>query len=493
MLLSLIDLSGNSAGRFHSMNKDMNLFCVRNFLFACIAGLLGQIFLPCLLYSSTGVTSSPTGAGLVKEQLAHKVSLAPSTKPMRVYVIQQGDVFCDILMKAGVSRKDTLYISKKASQVYKLTKMRPGSVLEFYFSQDGTALQEINYTVSSRKKVVLYNGKVISLVQAGPNTLSTQAPQSSLKISGVKTPAITGRLSSPAKNYRPVVITSPKKQAGAQLNQPLKNTKASAKASIPQTKPAASVRTGTTIKTFSSYNCGLPASVRTTTQNPYELLASGLVLSPELPPWDKDSLRAKVQGKPADACYQDLPSTKFHASGKKKGPTSNRIVLSSKARKGRIAKADEATFLKVPLTYRRVSSGFSYSRIDPFTNSAQPHLGIDYSAPSGTPVHSIGPGRVNFFGWDGGYGKTVRIMHANGYISQYAHLSHFTRNILLGKRVRKGEIIGYVGMTGHATGPHLDFRITHRGTYINPENIEYSSQKVPSKKNAGKQRRVSRG
>ena len=440
------------------MNKDMKVVCARNFLFAFLTGLLGQILLPCVLYSSTGVTFSPTGPGLVKEQLAHKVSPATSTKPMTVYVIQKGDVFCDILVKAGVSRKDALYISKKASRVYKLTKMRPGSELEFYFSQDGTALQEINYTPSSRKKVVLYNGKVISLVQARVNTIS-----------------------------------SPKKQAGARQNQPLKNSQASAKASIPQTKPAASVRTGNTMKTFSSYNCGLPDSVRTTTQTPYELLASGLVLLPELPPWDKDSLTATVQGKPADAENQDLSSTKFHAPDKKKGPTPQRIARSSKARQGRIAKAHEAIFLKVPLTYRRVSSGFSYSRIDPFTNSAQPHLGIDYSAPSGTPVHSIGPGRVNFFGWDGGYGKTVRIMHANGYISQYAHLSHFTRNILLGKRVRKGEIIGYVGMTGHATGPHLDFRITHRGTFINPENIEYSSQKVPSKKNAGKQRRVSRG
>jgi murein DD-endopeptidase MepM/ murein hydrolase activator NlpD len=100
---------------------------------------------------------------------------------------------------------------------------------------------------------------------------------------------------------------------------------------------------------------------------------------------------------------------------------------------------------------------------------------------------------VNFIGWDGGYGKTIRIMHANGYISQYGHLSHYSQNIIVGKRVRKGETIGYVGMTGLATGPHLDFRITHRGTYINPENIEYSSQKFPSKKSAGKQRRVSRG
>jgi murein DD-endopeptidase MepM/ murein hydrolase activator NlpD len=458
MLLSLIDLSGNSAGRFHPMIKDMKLFCVRYFLFACIAGLLGQIFLPSVLYSSTGETSSPTGAGLVKEQLAHKVSLAPSTKPTKIYVIQQGDVFCDILVKTGVSRKDALYISKKASRVYKLTKMRPGSELEFYFSPDGTALQEINYTLSSRKKVVLYNGKVISLVQARPNTLST-----------------------------------PKKQAGARLNQPPKNSQASAKASIPQTKPAAWLRPGNTMKTLSSYNCGLPDSVRTTTQTPYELLASGLVLSPELPPWDKDSLTATAQGKPAKAGNRDLSSTKFHAPGKKKGPKPHRIARSIKARQVRIAKTDEATFLKVPLTYRRVSSGFSYSRIDPFTNSAQPHLGIDYSAPSGTPVHSIGPGRVNFIGWDGGYGKAIRIMHANGYISQYGHLSRFSRNIMIDKRVRKGETIGYVGMTGRATGPHLDFRITHRGTYINPENIEYGSQKFPSKKSAGKQHRVSRG
>jgi murein DD-endopeptidase MepM/ murein hydrolase activator NlpD len=247
------------------------------------------------------------------------------------------------------------------------------------------------------------------------------------------------------------------------------------------------------MKTFSSYNCGLPDSVRTTTQTPYELLASGLVLSPELPPWDKDSLTTTVQGTPADAENQDLSSTKFHAPGKNKGSTHHRIARSKKARQARIAKADNATFLKVPLTYRRVSSGFSYSRIDPFTNLAQPHLGIDYSAPSGTPVHSIGPGRVNFIGWDGGYGKTIRIMHANGYISQYGHLSHYSQNIIVGKRVRKGETIGYVGMTGLATGPHLDFRITHRGTYINPENIEYSSQKFPSKKSAGKQRRVSRG
>jgi murein DD-endopeptidase MepM/ murein hydrolase activator NlpD len=420
--------------------------------------MLGQIFLPSVLYSSTGMTSSPTGAGLVKEQLAHKVSLAPSTKSMTVYVIQQGDVFCDILVKTGVSRKDALYISKKASRVYKLTRMRPGSELEFYFSQDGTTLQEINYSPTSRKKVVLYNGKVISLIQE-----------------------------------RVTTVSSPKKQSGAKLNQPHKNKLVPAKASIPQTKTTASLSTGNTMKTFSSYNCGLPESVRTTTQTPYELLASGLVLLPELPPWNKKTLTATEQGKSSDADNQDLSSTKYHAPGKKKGTKPQRAALSRKAHKRHIVKADEATFLKVPLTYRRVSSGFSYSRIDPFTNSAQPHLGIDYSAPSGTPVYAIGPGRVNFSGWDGGYGKTVRIMHANGYISQYGHLSRFSRNILLGKRVRKGEIIGYVGMTGRATGPHLDFRITHRGTYINPENMEYSSHKPPSRKSAGKQRRVSRG
>jgi murein DD-endopeptidase MepM/ murein hydrolase activator NlpD len=96
-------------------------------------------------------------------------------------------------------------------------------------------------------------------------------------------------------------------------------------------------------------------------------------------------------------------------------------------------------------------------------------------------------------GWDGGYGKTIRVTHPNGYTSHYAHLSRFRRDMITGKRVKKGEIIGYVGMTGCATGPHLDFRITRRGTFLNPMNIECSSPKTPSRKNAGKSNRAPRG
>jgi murein DD-endopeptidase MepM/ murein hydrolase activator NlpD len=158
-----------------------------------------------------------------------------------------------------------------------------------------------------------------------------------------------------------------------------------------------------------------------------------------------------------------------------------------------LAKRGQPRFLKAPLAYRRISSGYSYRRLNPITNEEQPHLGIDYSAPSGTPVHSLGPGKVLFSGWDSGYGKTVRIAHNNGYITQYAHLSRFARGIAPGKKVKRGETIGYVGMTGLATGPHLDFRVERKGVFVNPLKVEGTSWKVSSGNEAGKLHKAARG
>jgi murein DD-endopeptidase MepM/ murein hydrolase activator NlpD len=100
---------------------------------------------------------------------------------------------------------------------------------------------------------------------------------------------------------------------------------------------------------------------------------------------------------------------------------------------------------------------------------------------------------VIFHGWERGYGKTIRIRHRNGFMSQYAHLSRFARGIMTGKMVRRGETIGYVGMTGLATGPHLDFRVTYLGMYINPVNLESRSKKLSSKNAPRKIRGSSRG
>lgn len=126
-------------------------------------------------------------------------------------------------------------------------------------------------------------------------------------------------------------------------------------------------------------------------------------------------------------------------------------------------------FLKAPLKYNRISSRFSYHRKHPITGVVRPHTAVDYAAPTGTPVHSIGDGTVTLCGWDGsGGGNRIKIRHMNGYETCYMHLSKFASGIRSGVRVSQGQTIGYVGSTGHSTGPHLDFRVWKDGTPVDP-------------------------
>ncbi len=129
-------------------------------------------------------------------------------------------------------------------------------------------------------------------------------------------------------------------------------------------------------------------------------------------------------------------------------------------------------FLKAPLSYSRVSSGFSYSRRHPVTRKVQPHTGVDYAAPVGTPVMSIGDGVVTSMKYEGAGGNVVRIKHNSVYKTAYLHLSRYASGIKPGKRVRQGEVIGYVGATGRCTGPHLDFRVWKNGSPVNPLKMD---------------------
>ena len=129
-------------------------------------------------------------------------------------------------------------------------------------------------------------------------------------------------------------------------------------------------------------------------------------------------------------------------------------------------------FLKAPLSYTRISSGFTYSRRHPITRKVRPHTGIDYAAPAGTEVMSIGDGVVVYKGFRTAEGNMVKIKHNSVYTSAYLHLSRYGRGLNVGDRVRQGQVIGYVGSTGYSTGPHLDFRIWKNGTPINPLKME---------------------
>ena len=129
-------------------------------------------------------------------------------------------------------------------------------------------------------------------------------------------------------------------------------------------------------------------------------------------------------------------------------------------------------FLKAPLHYSRISSGFSYARRHPVTRRVQPHTGVDYAAPKGTPVVTIGDGVVTSAKYEGAGGNVVRIRHNSVYSTAYLHLSRYGSGIRAGKRVKQGDVIGYVGSTGRSTGPHLDFRVWKNGSPINPLKMQ---------------------
>lgn len=140
-------------------------------------------------------------------------------------------------------------------------------------------------------------------------------------------------------------------------------------------------------------------------------------------------------------------------------------------------------FLKAPLKYNRVSSTFSYHRKHPVTGKVKAHTAVDYAAPTGTPVHAIGDGTITLCGWDGtGGGNRIRIKHMRGYESCYMHLSKFAPGIKVGSRVSQGQLIGYVGATGTATGPHLDFRIWENGKPIDPLKLNSPASEPLDKK-----------
>ncbi len=134
-------------------------------------------------------------------------------------------------------------------------------------------------------------------------------------------------------------------------------------------------------------------------------------------------------------------------------------------------------FLRNPVDFTRISSGFNLNRRHPVLNTIRAHRGVDYAAPTGTPVRSAGDGRVTFAGVRGGYGNVVVIQHGQKYNTLYAHLRSFSRGIRKGSRVRQGETIGYVGMSGLATGPHLHYEFQVNGVHRNPLTISLPKAK----------------
>ncbi|MCC8088114.1 MAG: peptidoglycan DD-metalloendopeptidase family protein [Rikenellaceae bacterium] len=130
------------------------------------------------------------------------------------------------------------------------------------------------------------------------------------------------------------------------------------------------------------------------------------------------------------------------------------------------------SLLKAPLSYSRISSTFSHSRLHPVLKIRRPHYGVDYTAPAGTPVYAIADGTVTSKSYSAQGGNTVKLKHSQGLESGYLHLQGFAKGLKVGQKVSQGELIGYVGSTGLATGPHLDFRLRKNGKPIDPLKVD---------------------
>lgn len=128
-------------------------------------------------------------------------------------------------------------------------------------------------------------------------------------------------------------------------------------------------------------------------------------------------------------------------------------------------------FLKVPLRFQRISSGFSSRRLHPVTGRVTPHYGVDYAAPTGTPIMAIGDGKVILKKYDEVNGRMLKVRHNSVYASAYCHLNSFAKGISVGSTVRQGQVIAYVGKSGRATGPHLHFAMYKNGKYVNPRTV----------------------
>ena len=131
----------------------------------------------------------------------------------------------------------------------------------------------------------------------------------------------------------------------------------------------------------------------------------------------------------------------------------------------------QKSFLRIPVDFTRISSTFSAARMHPILGLMRAHKGVDYAAPTGTPIHAAGDGVIQFRGWKNGYGNFVVIQHNKDISTAYGHMSRFAANERVGQHVRQGEVIGYVGMTGLATGPHLHYEFRVDGVQRNPQTV----------------------
>lgn len=223
---------------------------------------------------------------------------------------------------------------------------------------------------------------------------------------------------------------------------------------------------------------GVPAKI---TEEVVNLFESDLDFRRQVKPGDKVRViyeAQRVAGR--DTGENRLLAVRFEASGQ----THEALHFVSPDGRGgyydREGKSVRRGFLAAPLRFSRVSSSFTSYRLHPLFGDPRAHRGVDYAAPEGTPVRAVADGKVVEIGYNGGYGRAIELQHNLRYSTYYAHLSRYAPGIQAGREVRMGEVIGFVGATGWATGPHLHYEFRVQGRSIDPSTIARENPQVPA-------------
>ena len=436
----------------------------------------------------------------------------PGTVNSVSLTIAPGDTFSTLLKENGLSERQSLDIMHAVKKIFNLSRVAVGHELILLFSRDNQELQGIEYEIADSSRLLVsirgdrieaqtrqidrvvepkpaYTGEVRQLeleVRRGDNIFSL------LKGCGVNGPQIHSLFKSIRPEYNLAAITP---------GQPLKvwvtdESPADLRKLTYDIDPVTYIEVVPEDGIFKARKHKRTLEVfheraeGTVTNSLYES-ATQAGLSPEIVMdltdifgWDINFFTEIQEGDTFTVLYE-----KYYVQGRLKGygrVVSARFVNRGQEhlavyfdnKKGAPGYYDEhgnpihKLFLKAPLNYRRISSGFSRRRIHPIFHVQRPHLGVDYAAPSGTPVVALGEGRIISNGWARGFGQSIQVKHPGGYVTYYGHLSRFAKGMRKGKHVSQGDVIGYVGATGIATGPHLDFRVRYRGAFINPLKLE---------------------
>ncbi len=355
-----------------------------------------------------------------------KETVRPQSKPLPVekvidLEITSGDTLYTLLASLGISSKDILNINHSAKKVYNLKKLLPGSVLKVTF--EGNEFKKLEYPVGETNLMVV------------EKTLETSK--------GV------------SPDNKGTEFVAYKKELV--FDKRLVLYKGTIEGSLYE----------------SAQKAGMDAEV--------------IMLLSDVYAWEIDFAVDIRKGDSFKVLYEE---SLYDGKVVKKGPIIASEIINNGNRfrafyfkdpDGHVDYYDDdgkslrKQFLKSPLHYRRISSYFSKRRYHPILKRYRPHHGIDYAAPTGTPVRTTGDGKVVFAGWKSGYGRFVVVKHNGLYSTAYGHLSRFGKGIRVGRYVKQGRIIGYVGSTGISTGPHLHYEFRVRNKFVNPLNYRFPS------------------